>query len=563
MEFKPNSRGAIKALSILIMLVVLGVSTIEQDWKDQIAKANGTTIKIMPLGDSITVGKYSGSNTSSSAASDDIGYRKDLHDQLEASGYSIDFIGTNSNGSTFPFSDPEHEGHNGWTDSQVATNIYDNGGENWLSQNHPEVVLLHIGTNSLSTNPSDVENILDEIDQFELAASTKVIVIVARIIDWVPLKPAVHVFNNNVEAMVKSRPDYGFDLFMVDMESQAGLIYKDDSQGGDMIDGLHPYATGYTKMADCWKLKIDEIFLQGTSNNLPVFDDLIGSQTNYEGDQDISISLAASDADFDTLEYYAVNLPPGLSINSSTGLITGDITSNASSGSPYYVAVSVADGNPCGSTRHLFYWTIKEVKFPPEIHSPLPDRTDNEGDYIEIQIIASDPGDIDLTYSAQNLPTGLSINPNSGLISGTISFAASEQAYFPDFPIEIKVEDDSVPPQKAVKDFTWTVHDETGSAPVVNNPGNQRNLPGDEIVLQIHASDPDGDVISFTGEQLPPNITLHPGNGMILGEIAAHAFLDGPYNVEITVADEFDNRAKVNFNWFISESEIFLPLILE
>jgi hypothetical protein len=149
------------------------------------------------------------------------------------------------------------------------------------------------------------------------------------------------------------------------------------------------------------------------------------------------------------------------------------------------------------------------------------------------------------------------------LISGTISFAASEEAYFPYFPIEIAVEDDSVPPQKTIKNFTWTIHDETGSAPVVNNPGNQRNLPGDDIVLQIHASDPDGDVISFTSEQLPPNLTIHPGNGMIAGEIATHAVLGGPYNVGITVTDEFDNRTKVNFNWFISESEIFLPLILE
>ena len=217
----------------------------------------------MPLGDSITSGKYSGHDTSDTTegALDDIGYRKDLWDSLTADGFSVDFVGTQSNGATYPFSDPEHEGHNGWRDDEIADNIYDDGGENWLSQNPPDVIALHIGTNDLDTDPSDVERILDEIDEYEADYGRRVIVILARIINMVGGNSVVTQFNDNVEAMVTARSEYGLDLFLVDMEDGAGINYSihPGDPNGDMFNDLHPYATGYTKMAAVWKAAFDDL----------------------------------------------------------------------------------------------------------------------------------------------------------------------------------------------------------------------------------------------------------------------------------------------------------------
>lgn len=214
-------------------------------------------IKVMPLGDSITTGKYSGYDTSDTVAGaqDDIGYRKDLREMLTAGGFSVDFVGTQSNGTAYPFSDPEHEGHNGWSDTQIADNIYNvEGGENWLSQNPPDVILLHIGTNYLDSDPSEVQRILDEIDEYEVDTGKRVIVILARIINMVGGNPVVTQFNDNVEAMVKARSEYEHDLFLVDMEEGAGLIYSlyTSLPTGDMFNNIHPYATGYKKMASVW-----------------------------------------------------------------------------------------------------------------------------------------------------------------------------------------------------------------------------------------------------------------------------------------------------------------------
>ena len=253
-----------RAVLGLLGMVLLATSMLPQGRASAAQVTNICTdeIKVMPLGDSITTGKYSGHNTDESAPEDDIGYRKDFWELLQAAGYSVDFVGTESNGSAYPFSDPQHEGHNGWTDTQIADNIYNEpGGENWLSQNHADVITLHIGTNFLDNDPGDVERILNEIDEYETDTGKRVIVILARIIDMVPNNPVVTQFNNNVEDMAEGRTEFGVDLFMVDMEDGAGINYSiwPGNPSGDMIDSLHPYASGYTKMAAVWMEAFDNL----------------------------------------------------------------------------------------------------------------------------------------------------------------------------------------------------------------------------------------------------------------------------------------------------------------
>ena len=50
------------------------------------------------------------------------------------------------------------------------------------------------------------------------------------------------------------------------------------------------------------------------------------------------------DLDGDTLSYSATGLPPGLSINPSSGLISGTLDSSASVGGPYSVTITADDG---------------------------------------------------------------------------------------------------------------------------------------------------------------------------------------------------------------------------
>ena len=81
-------------------------------------------------------------------------------------------------------------------------------------------------------------------------------------------------------------------------------------------------------------------------------------QTNNEGDT-VSLSVSASDPSSYGLTYAAINLPGGLSINSSTGVISGTVANNAAVdfGGVYDPTIVVADTHG-GYASTSFTWTI-------------------------------------------------------------------------------------------------------------------------------------------------------------------------------------------------------------
>ena len=73
------------------------------------------------------------------------------------------------------------------------------------------------------------------------------------------------------------------------------------------------------------------------------------------------------------------------------------------------------------------------------------------------------------------------------------------------------------------------------SAPQVTSPGDQANFTGDTVALQIAASDPDGDPITYSATGLPPGLTIDANSGMITGFLPHNAA--GQYPVTVTVSD--------------------------
>ncbi len=83
-----------------------------------------------------------------------------------------------------------------------------------------------------------------------------------------------------------------------------------------------------------------------------------GNQSNLEGNS-VSLQITAVDIDSPTLTYSAGYLPEGLSINPTTGLISGTISSTAANSSPYASSVSVSDGSV--SSTEYFTWTVTQT----------------------------------------------------------------------------------------------------------------------------------------------------------------------------------------------------------
>jgi hypothetical protein len=215
------------------------------------------SVRIMPLGDSITNGSDSGVVPDSQQYY--LSYRKALRDKLTTRGYQIDYVGSQLGGDAI-FSDAQHEGHGGWVADgpsaygSIRPNVY-----NFLVANPADIVLLHIGTNDVSGGhayASDVNSILDEIDRYSPNVWVVLALIINRATPPCPLCTTTTAYNDALDAMVRTR--LNDKIVIVDMENGAGLDYR-LYPSGDMYDPLHPFASGYEKMAEAWLLGLLDI----------------------------------------------------------------------------------------------------------------------------------------------------------------------------------------------------------------------------------------------------------------------------------------------------------------
>ncbi len=213
----------------------------------------GTACAIMPLGDSITDG------VGSSAPGG--GYRVQLfHDAVQAH-KAITFVGsatdpngpTTLDGKTFP---RNHEGHPGYTiDNSSTTSGISPLVDASIATNHPQIILLMIGTNDINRNidpanaPTRLGALLDKI--FNDAPNT--LVVVAKITPWADdgtNVSAVEPYNNAIASVVQTRNASGKHVTAVDMYApfRANANYKTAL----MNDYLHPNDAGYVVMGDVW-----------------------------------------------------------------------------------------------------------------------------------------------------------------------------------------------------------------------------------------------------------------------------------------------------------------------
>jgi lysophospholipase L1-like esterase len=225
---RPNTRKLLGLVAIFVMLASFFFFVPE-------AKGSPAIVKIMPLGDSITVG-----------FPELEGYRRSLFLDLSNSGFSVDFVGSQKNGTGF---DNDNEGHLSYEVNEIRDNVI-----GWLNSNPADIVLVHIGTNDIQNGQNaaavvaEVAATLDNINLWE-SVHSQVTVILARIIlrsDSPSWNATTKSFDDTLQTMAQNRIASGDKIVVVDMEN--ALNYSTDMTS----DGIHPNLAGYEKMADVW-----------------------------------------------------------------------------------------------------------------------------------------------------------------------------------------------------------------------------------------------------------------------------------------------------------------------
>jgi len=277
------------------------------------------------------------------------------------------------------------------------------------------------------------------------------------------------------------------------------------------------------------------VALQGvaTPNHAPTLA-TPAAQTSTQG-QALVYGVSASDVDGDTLSYSAIGLPTGLAINGSTGVISGTPVATGS----YSVTVSVQDGRG-GNALTSFVWAVQTpANQSPAITTPMA-QAGTVGQVAALNIVAGDPDSDPLTYSAVGLPAGLTINAVTGAITGTPVTAGNSI-------VVVTVTDGRG--GDATVTFTWVVQSgaPANHVPVVVTPAAQMSTQGLPVVLNLSATDPDGDALGFSATGLPTGLSINAANGVISGTPT----IVGSSNVVVTIADGRGGAATATFTWTI------------
>ncbi len=233
-----------------------------------VTPASGVLINEMPLGSSITEGVSPQGATYAGG-----GYRSQLYQTLVNDGRFIpNFVGSNTvldNAATAGYNvlsganQLRHEGHGGYTTTNVLTNL--NAGGNWLAPGNgvnPDYVTLSIGGNDYANSASETTGPVLRTDAIVSTIET--------------LRPAAHVVLATL--LYRIPPANNSSVIVGDLQNTyynpaiPGVVYNHVLAGhhisfvdqytavtpGNVTaniigsDGIHPLTPGYTMMANAW-----------------------------------------------------------------------------------------------------------------------------------------------------------------------------------------------------------------------------------------------------------------------------------------------------------------------
>ncbi|MBC8501059.1 MAG: tandem-95 repeat protein, partial [DPANN group archaeon] len=253
----------------------------------------------------------------------------------------------------------------------------------------------------------------------------------------------------------------------------------------------------------------------------------------------------ASDPDGDELSFNLLVSPVGMVVNVSSGLITW-LPGNGDVGD-HDITVMVSDG--LLNDTQSFILTVSNVNDPP-ILNPIGDKSVYENETLEFFVNASDPDGDNLTFYANNLPSGATfLNQIFSWIPGFNQSGA--------YSVEFVVNDSEFTDSETVN---ITVY-EFNRAPVIQDyyPALVVSFyENSTAYFNVTASDPDGDSLSYIW-YLDEEILLNQSQSFIYWY---WNFSDaGEHNISVTISDDGGRSASVS--WDVTVLSVNMPPVID
>ena len=218
-------------------------------------------------------------------------------------------------------------------------------------------------------------------------------------------------------------------------------------------------------------------------------------------------------------------LPPGLTLNETSGILSGTPTTAGA----YDFTLAVDDSSSNGSLQSAqkpFRLTILPGTLTITTQSPLPGGTLNEAYSATLAAIGGVLPHVNWTVSAGALPAGLTLNGFTGQLAGTPTQNGI-------FNFTVRVQDSTSTPVIAFKAFSLTING--GPVTITTNSPLPSGISGTAYSRALAASGgvPPYSNWTVSSGTLPAGLTLNASTG-ILGGIPTAA---GPFSFTVSVQD--------------------------
>ena len=254
---------------------------------------------------------------------------------------------------------------------------------------------------------------------------------------------------------------------------------------------------------------------------------------------------SALDAENDTLTYLlTTGAPTGVSINSSTGLVTWTPTTPQLGTQEF--SIKVTDGKGREALQKLSLLVNPATPNSEPIITSLPRTQTRLGSNYYYRISATDPDGDFLSYSLQTAPTGMIIT-SDGIINWT-----PDASQFGNHAVAIKVSDGIV---TKTQNFTLNVSNIAANYPpsITSAPNLITNIDR-TYEYNLIGSDPDGDLLLWSLDAAPSGMVIDAQRGTLRWQSSSNQI--GEHNVLVRLTDAWGSFVEQEFTLTVTGTNI-------